>query len=242
MGLVSQDNIYYPLKFLADLKNLTDSEAIAKITSDLDGNSFLNGFIGILMKYRDPNFDTTLYQSDMSVIINHYIEFLILRFKKNLDFVSTVKFFRKVLLLTNFKYLFTVVDYLVSQNIISKTDKDYDVVPTENSYFSLSYIQVPSESIVINTNLIPLIQSLVYTSDSKEYFLSILVTNTTLNPITITTFTVGNFLLFPQQQYLLQEGESEFSLDTVCSIMLSFYESDSTNFSYKTAILTALDV
>jgi hypothetical protein len=233
-------NVYFPYKFINDVVGLTDAQLVTQLNTDLSGNSFAQGFIGILMKYRNPNFDLSTYQTAINVVVDYCIEFLILRYRKVFDFVSLVKLFVKVLSLTNLKYLYTIIAYLVAQNIIFKSTDDYDLIlSTTNSYLALSSSSVPEETIVLNSNLIPVIQPLVFTSDSIVNFLTTTLENTSQDPVTV-SIVGGSFILFSQQTYQLSTDESLLSLDAICNINLVFFSANLAAFLYTANILSIL--
>lgn len=238
---LSQDNVYLPLKLINDFLNQTDAQVLATLNTDLTGNPYANGIIGTIMKYRNPSFDASSYQADMNVVANNCIEFLLLRFNKQLDStVSLVRFIIKVLSLSNLKYLYTLIAYFVRQNFIAPKGSDYDLNWVANNYLTQNSANVPPPSVVPNTNLIPTIEALVYTADSRIVNLKVTISNTTSSAITVTTNRSGVFPLFPSQSFTLKEGEDLLKLNAVATISLSYLTATLSSFLYSTAILAAL--
>jgi hypothetical protein len=237
--MTSQDEIYLPLKFISDVSGLTDGDLVTSLSADLTGNPYSNGFIGILIKYRNPEFDTSTYQSDMDIVINHCIEFLLLRFNRQLDStVSLVRFIIKVLELSNLKYLYTVIAFLVRENVISKNG---DLNWEGNSTYLTSFdSDIPSESIILDSNLIPVIREIVYVNDNRIVRLVIKLTNSGSSDIIVDTSLSGSFILFPDQEFTVLQNEEELIIDTECNINTSYKIANLNDFQYTSQILSNL--
>jgi hypothetical protein len=241
-SVLSQDDVYLPIKFINDNASLTDAQLVSALTTALTGNAFAHGIIGCLMKFRNPAFDTSSYQTDMNVVINHCIEFLLLRFDRQLDGSTTLsRFIQKVLTLTNLQYAMTLIAFLLQQNVIVRNGQELDLNYVANSYLTAFSNTVPSGSILLNVNLIPVIQSLVFNANNKVVNLSITLLNpSTSNIVNVSTDLSGKFPLFPQQQFQLQVDEDKLMIDRLCTISLSYLVADLSAFLYTSQILSAL--
>lgn len=239
MTFREQNFVYLPIKFLDDNASLTDEQLVTQLTSDLTGNTFAQGIIGILLKYRNPDFDTTSYQTDMDSISNRCIEFLLLRHRKLFDYVSFIRFFIKVINLDNLTYIYTILAYLVSQGIIYRASDIFELVlTTTNPYLTYSTSVINENDTPLSTNIIPTIQGLVYTSDTKCYYLQTTLNNISTSETVTVTVSYGMFLLYPEQQYTLSGDETVIMVDSPCEIDLAFYSADLSTFQYTSEILS----
>lgn len=240
MSINCQDDIFLPYKFVNDNVILSDAELISQLNIELSGNQYSQGIIGILLKYRNNNFDTTPFQDGMNTLISLCTEFMLLRYKRLLErSISIVSFFFKVVLLSNLKYIHTIIAYLVSIGVLYENiDRNYDLVlSVSNPYLTLSTFSIPSNDVPISINIIPLIQTICYVSDDSVIFIQITLNNNS-NQMILVSISQGSFMLYPQQVYTIPWPENLIHLDSPCQIDLSYFVSSMTSFQFKELILS----